>query len=155
MYFEGVKTLEELKKAFIRLMKENHPDKGGKAEVCVAIQDEFAKVSEMLAAGISPESKEKELSEELMNVISALSGIVGIEIELCGTWLWISGNTKENRELLKALKCRWSPNKGQWYFREEKQGGRRWRKGSIDMEEIRFKYGSEKVHGERRQTLCA
>ena len=74
-------------------------------------------------------------------IIAALLKLDGLEIELCGRWLWIGGNTKEHKEALKAAGCRWSSTKKlwSWHFAEE---GQRWHKGTKTMTEIRSKYGS-------------
>ena len=67
-------------------------------------------------------------------------------MELCGSWLWIGGETKTHKDELKALGCRWSQKKGLWYWRHE-EDGHRWYKGKKSMEEIRSKYGSQVFEG--------
>lgn len=80
---------------------------------------------------------------DLMNVINSLSAIPSINLELCGTWLWISGETKAYKEALKDLSCRWAPKKKLWYYRpaDHKSFGR----GKHSMDEIREKHGSQSV----------
>ena len=68
----------------------------------------------------------------------------GLEIELCGRWLWIGGNTREHKEALKALGCKWSKNKMLWSWHHE-EAGRKWRRGNYTMGDIRRKYGSYNV----------
>ena len=65
----------------------------------------------------------------------------GLEIELCGRWLWIGGETMKHKEELKACGCRWSSTKRlwSWHFQED---GMKWHKGSKTMAQIRSKYGS-------------
>ena len=70
----------------------------------------------------------------------------GLEVELCGSWLWIGGNTRENKEALKAAGCRWSNNKKLWYWRHE-EDGRSWSRGKKTMSQIRSKYGSQVFRG--------
>ena len=72
--------------------------------------------------------------------------IPGLDIELCGSWLWIGGNTREHKEELKALSCRWSKNKKLWYWHHAEEG-RKWRRGTYSMNEIRTKYGSQTFKG--------
>ena len=84
---------------------------------------------------------EKKIAEAINKTTDALKDIEGIEIELCGTWLWIDGNTYENREALKNAGCRFSRTKKKWYWRpEEKSAG--WSRGKSTMADIRQKYGS-------------
>lgn len=80
---------------------------------------------------------------EVMAVINALIGIKGIEIELCGTWLWISGETKKNRLAIKNAGCHWAKKKLMWYWRPEEYRCRS--RKSCSMDYIREKYGSEKI----------
>ena len=65
----------------------------------------------------------------------------GLEIELCGRWLWIGGETMKHKEELKACGCRWSSTKKlwPWHFQE---AGMTWHKGSKTTAQIRSKYGS-------------
>ena len=69
-YFENCKTLNELKTAYRTLAKENHPDCGGSVEIM-----------------------QVETASDFIQIINALMKIKGIKVELCGSWLWISGNT--------------------------------------------------------------
>lgn len=80
--------------------------------------------------------------KNLETTMEALKEIKGVDVELCGTWLWIDGNTYEAKEQLKALGCRWSRNKKRWYWHD---GKRKWGNGKTHMEDIRAKYGSEWV----------
>lgn len=40
----------------------------------------------------------------------------GIKVEVIGTWLWVSGNTKDNAKRLKKWGFHYAPNKQMWYF---------------------------------------
>ena len=69
----------------------------------------------------------------------------GVNVELCGRWLYISGNTKEHRETLKAMGCKYAPKKAPdmwtWHYAEDDTyHGKRKAK---TMEYIRGVYGSE------------
>jgi len=76
-------------------------------------------------------------------------------VEVCGVWLWITGATKQYKEQLKAMACRWSPKKEAWYFRREQDGGRRWhRNGRYTMQEIRMRYGSTTIDGASASQDC-
>lgn len=83
-----------------------------------------------------------ETAEEFREIIEALLNLDGLVVELCGSWLWISGQTMKHKDALKAAGCRWSSNKKMWYWRHEEEG-RRWHKGNRTIGEIRTKYGSQ------------
>lgn len=70
----------------------------------------------------------------------------GIEIEVCGSWVWVTGDTKPHKEELKALSFRWSSNKSAWYFHRD--GYKKRSKKSLTLDEIRGYYGSEKIEKE-------
>ena len=89
---------------------------------------------------VSSEVKAKELTqEEIIEKISPLK----LDVEICGSLIWIKGNTKPHRDFLKKLKMRFSPNKKCWYYRPDKF--RSTSNQLLDMDEIRKMYGSEKV----------
>ena len=49
-----------------------------------------------------------ETAEEFRTIIELLLKLDGITVELCGSWLWLSGETKQHKDALKAAGCRWS-----------------------------------------------
>ena len=87
--------------------------------------------------------QEKDL-KALMNTIVQLKQLEGLNIDLLGSWLWIGGNTKANKEALKALGCRWASKKKLWYWHCESETRRHYKK-SIPIEEIEAKYGKQTI----------
>jgi hypothetical protein len=64
---------------------------------------------------------------------------MGLEVELCGLWVWVSGDTKSHKEELKAAGFKWSPNKSAWYY----PGVPSFNRTPRSMEDIRSMYGSQ------------
>ena len=149
-YFMNCKSLEDLKAEYRRLVKIHHPDMGGSTETMQAINDEHDRVFEILKKQHNASADEyhqtTETAEEFRTIINALMKLDGVICELCGNWLWMSGNTKAHKEELKALGCRWSQNKNSWYWRHP-ESGRKHYKGHKSMTDIRAKYGSQVFHG--------
>ena len=149
-YFTNCKSLDELKAEYRRLVKKFHPDRGGDAETMKAINNEHDEVFELLKKQHNASADEfhqtTETPEEFREIIEKLIKLDGLEIELCGSWLWIGGNTKEHKDALKAAGCKWSSNKKLWYWHHVEEG-RRWHKGNRTMSEIRTKYGSQTFTG--------
>lgn len=54
--------------------------------------------------------------QALTSLLASLSKIVGINVLLVGTWLWIDGDTKPVKEQLKSLGFRWHSQKKMWYM---------------------------------------
>ena len=148
-YFKNCKSLEDLKAEYRRLVKIHHPDLGGDTETMKAINDEHDRVFEILKKQHNASADEyhqtTETAEEFRTLINELLKLSGVIVELCGNWVWLSGNTKEHKEALKALGCRWSQNKQMWYWRHPEEGRKHY-KGHKDMNSIRNKYGSQVFH---------
>ena len=108
-YFNNCKTLDELKAEYRRLVKVNHPDRGGDLETMKAINNEYEARFEVLKRQHNETHDEEhqttETAAEFIEIINALLKLDGLEVELCGAWLWIGGNTREHKEELKALGC--------------------------------------------------
>jgi len=158
MFFDGCKTLNELKERYRKLAMENHPDMGGDVATMQKINAEHDEVFERLKNAWNmenPDKKTTETPEEFRDVLSKLFRLPGIVIELCGSWLWISGDTKPNAAGLKAAGCRWSANKKMWYWRHWMDGMYHKKHTPFTMNAIRATYGSSILTAEERAALTA
>ncbi len=149
-YFTNINTLDELKKAYRKLVFQHHPDRGGDTATMQAINAEYEQMHELLKnswnASHDADHQCTEAPEEFRDICEALLKLDGLEIELCGQWIWIGGNTYEHREALKAAGCKWSKPKGKWYWHHVYEGSRHYR-GKSTMATIRAKYGSQRIGG--------
>lgn len=154
MFFENCTTLEELKKAYKAAALKNHPDLGGNVATMQAVNKEYTAKFEALKHkhNATNSKKSTEVAEEFKDIINAVIGLEGLEIELCGSWLWFAGNTYEHRAALKKAGCKWSKSKQKWYWRHAEKGCR-WSRGNATMEDIRTKYGSEVFQACSRKSL--
>lgn len=146
MFFDAIHTLDDLKAAYRKLAMQHHPDMGGDTETMQRINAEYTKMHDILKdahnAAADDYHKTTETAAEFIDIISALVRLSGLRIELCGSWLWIGGDTRTHKDKLKALGCRWSKQKALWYWHHAEEG-RRWYRGRSSMAEIRTKYGSQ------------
>lgn len=149
-YFVSCRTLDELKKVYKHLAQKHHPDVGGDTRTMQEINAEYEARFEVLKRSQNEQSAEDttgkarattESAGDFIAIIDHLLKLDGLEIELCGRWLWIGGDTKKHKEALKACGCRWSSSKKlwNWHFAED---GDKWHRGSKSMSQIRSKYGS-------------
>ena len=140
-YFTGLNP-DEAKKKFKKLCVELHPDnkETGNSEAFKRMFSEFQNLSEGTGTNETNETK-IEMSEKMQNVILELSKYDFINMFICGSWLWISGNTFQIKEKLKELECKFAPNKKMWFYTEIKSSGR----GNMNIEEIKNKYGSKEI----------
>lgn len=147
----GNLTEKDIKTAYKKLALKYHPDRNPLGtELMKAVNAAF----DVLIANIEKINQYQNedgnaaynYGEELEKVLVSLSGLVGIVYEVIGNWVWISGDTREYKDALKEMGCKWAPKKKQWFFRpEEHKSTRNRRENSID--EIREKYGT---NGQRR-----
>lgn len=161
MYFDSVTSLDELKAAYKRLALKNHPDMGGDLRTMQAINAEYDSMFAILKAKHNAQAKQDgttrattETPEEYRQVVEAIINLDGIEVELCGCWLWVSGDTYTHKDALKAAGFRWSRTKKMWYWHHA-EDGQRWSRGCKSMEEIRNTYGSEKLGYAKHNSLVA
>lgn len=149
-YFVSCRTLDELKKVYKHLAQKHHPDVGGDTRTMQEINAEYEARFEVLKRSQNEQAAEDttgkarattESAGDFIAIIDHLLKLDGLEIELCGRWLWIGGETKKHKEALKACGCRWSSSKKlwNWHFAED---GDKWHRGSKSMSQIRSKYGS-------------
>jgi len=150
-YFCNVLTLEDLKKQYRTLALKHHPDKGGDTATMQAISAEYERLFKMLkdthraADGTiyTTSTYSQETAAEFINIIEVLIKLDGLIIEICGRFLWLSGNTREHKETIKGLGFRWSNDKKAWYLAPK--GYRKSSRTDWSMEDIRNKFGSETV----------
>lgn len=144
-YFSEGLTQEELKKTYREKAKELHPDRGGNETDFKILQMEYTLYQNKLNIGETEESKENNYQEmeAFRKIINRLINYTDIEIEICGKWLWISGNTKAIKDILKELGCFWASKKLMWYWRPEEAASHN--RKSASMEYIREHYGSDKI----------
>ena len=150
-WFTNPQTLEQLKKQYKKLAMQHHPDVGGSVVDMQEINAEYDKLFEILknthqtADGKTYTTKKEttETAAEFKEIINRIINLQGITIEVCGSWLWITGNTYQHREVLKCLKFRFSKSKAAWYYHTD--GYRKNNSKVYSLDEIRDLYGSETV----------
>jgi len=88
--------------------------------------------------------KDADYGDALNVAINAVIDLDGIALEICGAWIWVSGNTYPHKAAFKTAGFMWASKKRQWYFRPpEWQSSNRY--GEWDMDSIREKFGSETI----------
>lgn len=154
-YFTRIETLEELKGEYKKLVLKNHPDKGGDVEIMKEINAEYDK----LFAKVKDTHKNKdgeiytkenqETPEEFKEIIDQLIKMDGINIEIIGCFIWISGNTKPHKEGLKKLGFKWHSKKIMWFKAPDDYQKKN--KKQFDIDEIRDMYGVQASYSTEEQ----
>ena len=152
-YFKDCQCIEDVKTLYKKLCFKFHPDvstEPNASEIMKEINSQYDKAFKRLKnvfrnkeGKIYEDSKPvSEAPENFRNIISKLIVLDGLKIELIGRWIWVSGNTKEHKEVLKSLKSlkfRWCKNKGEWSWHRLEDNTVS--KGKYTLNEIRDKYG--------------
>lgn len=150
-FFQNVKTLGELRKEYVRLLKINHPDNGGDLETCKAINTEYdylvGRLPKDETGKTATSTEDFKIDQAIRDIINKIVRFEGLNIEIVGTWIWCDGNSYPYKEELKASGFQWSRARKKWHYTPYESG---WYKGhSKDFNELRNKYGSMKVENER------
>lgn len=146
-FLNGIQTLSELKATYRKLSMKFHPDLGGSESEMKALNNEYDIRFEELKFAYNEPLKEdrqtSEMAEDYRNIIEAIITLEGIEIEICGNWIWVSGNTKEHKDTFKSLNFKWAKKKMMWFWRADEY--KSYNRKTSSMDDIRSKYGSNGV----------
>ena len=127
-YFNNVETLEELRKQYKELLKQYHPDNPkGSTEATQAINAEYDRLFKVLKDRHESKTADTETNNKnmqydfeedakLREVLQKIIHFSDITIEICGSWIWLAGNTYQYKTELKEIGFKWASKKKQWYF---------------------------------------
>jgi hypothetical protein len=142
-YFKNVSSIEELKKRYKELALKYHPDReGGDTATMQEINNEYKYFCDHPTFEYKHEGDKADLNI-YPDVINKIINLKGIVIELIGAWLWVSGETKQHRTILKESGFWFAPKKQMWYFRPENFKSKNHKPKDINA--IRNKYGSDVI----------
>ncbi|XPV67771.1 MAG: hypothetical protein ACNI25_10645 [Halarcobacter sp.] len=144
--FRDVVGINEAKKVYKTLAKKLHPDVGGSDEefkILNAVYNDFIENKIHF-------SNDSKIDIELEKIISQILHYEDITIELVGSWIWVSGNTKEIKDKLKELGFKWASKKKMWYYGEMKAKN----PNPKSMDEIKAKYGSKAFKDKERGSIA-
>jgi curved DNA-binding protein CbpA len=164
-FFKDCTSKQEAKKLFRELAKRFHPDtETGDNDVMVSIIAEYETVMKTLkfaksedAGAEKAEQTEEEfkihVSREMQEIIDNISHLP-IDIEVIGTWIWISGNTYPYKSYLTAYNFTWCAKKKmyQWHMENDSP---KWRKAPKNIDEIRDIYGTQKVRNVVHEAIAS
>lgn len=155
-------TIEEAKKQYKKLIFKYHPDLAAKNGISV---EEATKATQTINAEFEYLQKHNynihenaeggtytdwsqdvpdDVTSRYAEIIEALIHMEGVIIEICGSFIWLSGSTYDHKAEIKGLGFRWAPKKRMWYLAP--QGWRKKGHRELTMGEIRDAYGSQFVN---------
>ena len=155
-YFTTFATVEELKANYRLLVRKYHPDCGGADEDMKAINAEYEELFEAAKRGSRQQTEDAgctwnenahTVDDGFREIIINIASVPGVEVEICGSWIWVTGDTKPVKDTLKEEGFKWAVNKKAWYWHSGEY--RRKNRKTFSMDEIRDMHGSDKVFGRR------
>lgn len=154
-FFKNVKTVAELRKEYVRLLKINHPDNGGSKETCQEINAEYDYLLGRLpkdntgktASNSAEAKKDFQIDKEIRDILNKIIRFDGLNIEIVGSWIWVDGDSYQWKEQLKEIGFQWSRARKKWHYTPYES---KWHKGGKeDFETLRNKYGSTTIESEK------
>lgn len=149
-YFKVTKDMciEDVKKQYRELAMKHHPDRGGSDEAMKAINAEYTRLCAEYGGfkrnkqGERYATKNEEKPTEWIFIIDQLMKHPELTIEVIGTFLWVTGETKANAELLGALGMKYAAGKNAWFKAPYGWKNTGWHRS---MNSLRNTYGSQVV----------
>ena len=173
-WFKGCTTAEAVKKMYRDLCKAYHPDlhpgeanEAAMKEINAEYDIAWARYKNVhgtagnngkgnFTADTENAAENHRTADEapdgFKDIINSIIGCDGIDIDLVGSWVWVTGNTYIHRETLKGAGFKWAGKKQAWYWHPADEGARRHSKLSLD--EIKQKYGCETFTGKAQPKLA-
>lgn len=159
-YFKNPRSLEELRKQYKELLKRYHPDNAsGSTAACQEINAEYSRLFKHLKDKHESGNASKDKADFNMHLDKALRAMLekivnldGLQIEICGSWIWLSGNTYQHKSILKALGFSWASNKKMWYWHDESYV--KTSRKTMSIQAIRDLYGSMEVETKMQARLA-
>ena len=149
-------THETLKVVYREACKKYHPDiNSAGLAMMIIVNDAYETLQKH--EGPRPgnfqtaedQAKARAYPEHLIKAMN-IAKEVGLEIEICGNWAWLYGDTRPHKVLLKNAGFKWAPNKMRWYFRPEDYKSSN-RDQNFTMDDIRAKYGSQEYNDDQTE----
>ena len=149
----GTITPSITKKAYKKACIKFHPDRNPAGEEMMkAINQAFEALKDFEG---EVESGGLDYSELLNNALSKIINIPNINIEVCGAWVWVTGDTRPHAKALgkSGAGFFYASKKKAWYFRPDdyKSSSR----GKRSLDDIRSKYGSQSVRNQFNKRLAS
>ena len=162
-WFNGCKSIEDVKKMYRKLCMQYHPDlhatESDKEKYETAMKEINAEydimferyknihATESTKANDSTESNAgaynaDETPEMFRDIINGLIHCDGVQIDIVGSWVWLTGNTFAHKDTIKGLGFKWASKKKAWYWHSGEYSSRH---SKMTLDEIKNKYGCQSV----------
>lgn len=149
-------TEQSLKAAYRAACILHHPDKGGDEEIMKLVNSAYDLLKKISWCNedIKSAACDVPLTEVIKPIWDKIKTIPGINGEIIGSWLWVSGDTYRNRNTLKDLGFKWSKDKAAWYWHSKEDVFKKRSKNLQSWDNIRAYFGSFDLDNEPAQSIA-
>lgn len=137
----GEYTPELIKRSYRKLCSEYHPDRNPLGLHMMQLINAAYELVGECSGDVNEE--DEGFCESILNALRAVADL-GLTIEMCGTWVWVSGDTRPHKEMLKAAGYKWAPKKMMWYYHSGER--KSFSRGKFSIDDIRTMHGSKPVN---------
>jgi curved DNA-binding protein CbpA len=153
---ESPVTEEIVKAAYRQASLKFHPDRNPAGIEMMKLVNEAKEALKDASYPIEHQNDDGyNYGEEINEALNKIISLQGLVIEICGAWVWVSGETKQHWQTLKEAGFQFSPPKKMVYFRPQYAKTRRYKKDGLSMDEIRIKYGADNIKSKKPYFLPA
>jgi len=155
---DNSQTKEQIKSLFKKLALQNHPDKGGSTEIMQKIIEAYECIKENYTFVINSDEKKQEFEntanfwdindEDMKKAYLSIYLLDGLIIEVCGFWMWVTGNTFAHKKELRQAGLYYASKKQAWYWKPEDYICVS--NGKTSLDEIRKSYGSKLINNDTK-----
>lgn len=144
----GVFSKGDIKKSYWALSRKYHPDVNPAGEhLMQQINAAYSALKDLAdpvdCSNARAKTWEGDILEQFSEVLRNIVGLEGLVFELCGSWIWVTGDTWTHRAAIKAAGFNWSKSKAAWYWHPPQAWTRS--RGSYSLDEIRERHGSQRI----------
>lgn len=155
-YFNDISSLESLRRHYNELAKQYHPDINHAPDAVRVMQDinaEYAAACEWLKRHDSENLNCYSNTDpaQYPEVIGKVIFLNDITIEICGSWVWLTGQTWLHAAQLKEAGFFFSRSKKAWYWSDNIRA--KHYRGHYSLKEIREKFGAQNVEAQQMELL--
>lgn len=148
--FGDDESIDSIKKQYWKLARRYHPDfnNGKTTEEMKQVNNEY----EMALKNLGKiKNKGYRVDNDYITIVDETLKLdmKNVDIEICGWFVYLWGETRPHKEELKKLGYRWNGKKTCWYWKPawyRKRGKESW-----SMDRIRQTWGSEKVEQKKKE----
>lgn len=153
-WFKDCKTIEDVKRVYKTLAVKYHPDFNRDTDTTDTMQEinneyetAFNIFKDIHAAqnGDTDAYEATETTETpdmFKDIINSLIHCDGVQIDIVGSWVWLTGNTFIHKDVIKSLGFKWASKKKAWYWHTDECKSTH---SKMTLDEIKTKYGCQNV----------